>query len=118
MELNKLFGININKNKKDSEPFFKRFELSKFVLQNKQYIMSTDIKIRKGLTLRLKGAPTNTLKTAPTSTQFALKPTDFHGVFPKLVCKEGDAVQAGQPLFYSKYQDSIQFVSPVSGTVK
>ena len=80
--------------------------------------MSTDIKIRKGLTLRLKGAPTNTLKTAPTSTQFALKPTDFHGVFPKLVCREGDAVQAGQPLFYSKYQDSIQFVSPVSGTVK
>ena len=31
--LNKLFGININKNKKESEPFFKRFELSKFVLQ-------------------------------------------------------------------------------------
>ena len=80
--------------------------------------MSTDIKIRKGLTLRLKGAPSNTLKIAPPSTQFALKPTDFHGVFPKLVCKEGDEVQAGQPLFYSKYQDSIQFVSPVSGTVK
>ena len=80
--------------------------------------MSTDIKIRKGLTLRLKGAPTNTLKTAPTSTQFALKPTDFHGVFPKLVCKEGTSIQAGQPLFFSKYQDSIQFVSPVSGTVK
>jgi Na+-transporting NADH:ubiquinone oxidoreductase subunit A len=80
--------------------------------------MSTDIKIRKGLTLRLKGAATTTLKTAPTSTHIAIKPTDFHGVFPKLVCKEGDAVKAGQPLFYSKYQDSIQFVSPVSGKVK
>ena len=80
--LNKLFGININKNKKESEPFFKRFELSKFVLQ-KAINMSTDIKIRKGLTLRLKGAPSNTLKIAPPSTQFALKPTDFHGVFPQ-----------------------------------
>ena len=51
------------------------------------------------------------------SSKFAIKPTDFHGVFPKLVCKEGDKVKAGQPLFYSKYQDSIQFVSPVSGTL-
>ena len=80
--------------------------------------MSIDIKIRKGLNLRLKGAPSNTLKTAPTSTCFAINPTDFHGVFPKLVCKVGASVQAGQPLFFSKYQDSVQFVSPVSGTVK
>ena len=80
--------------------------------------MSIDIKIRKGLNLRLRGAASNTLKTAPTSTNYAINPTDFHGVFPKLVCKEGTSVQAGQPLFFSKYQDSIQFVSPVSGTVK
>jgi Na+-transporting NADH:ubiquinone oxidoreductase subunit A len=80
--------------------------------------MSTDIKIRKGLNLQLKGAPNNTLKTLRPSTQFALKPTDFHGIFPKLVCKEGDVVKAGQPLFYSKYQDNIKFVSPVSGKVK
>ena len=80
--------------------------------------MSTDIKIRKGLNLKLKGAPNNTLKTLPPSTHFALKPTDFHGIFPKLVCKEGDVVKAGQPLFYSKYQDNIKFVSPVSGIIK
>ena len=80
--------------------------------------MSIDIKIRKGLNLLLKGAASNTLKTAPASTNYAINPTDFHGVFPKLVCKEGASVQAGQPLFFSKHQDSIQFVSPVSGTVK
>lgn len=80
--------------------------------------MSIDIKIRKGLNLRLRGAASNTLKTAPESTNYAINPTDFHGVFPKLVCKEGTSVQAGQPLFFSKYQDNIQFVSPVSGTVK
>ncbi|MEC8238933.1 MAG: Na(+)-translocating NADH-quinone reductase subunit A [Bacteroidota bacterium] len=80
--------------------------------------MSIDIKIRKGLNLRLKGAAPNMLKTAPASTNYAINPTDFHGVFPKLVCKEGTFVQAGQPLFFSKYQESVQFVSPVSGTVK
>ncbi len=80
--------------------------------------MSIDIKIRKGLNLRLKGAACNTLKTAPASINYAINPNDFHGVFPKLVCKEGTSVQAGQPLFFSKHQDSIQFVSPVSGTVK
>ncbi len=80
--------------------------------------MSIDIKIRKGLNLCLKGAAPNILKTAPASTNYAINPTDFHGVFPKLVCKEGTFVQAGQPLFFSKYQESVQFVSPVSGTVK
>ncbi len=80
--------------------------------------MSIDIKIRKGLNLSLKGAASNTLKTVPMSTCFAINPTDFHGVFPKLVCKEGAYVQVGQTLFFSKYQDSVQFVSPVSGTVK
>ena len=77
--------------------------------------MSSDIKIRKGLNLRLKGAASNTLKTAPASTNYAINPTDFHGVFPKLVCKEGTSVQAGQPCFfqliktaYNLYRQSVE----------
>ena len=70
--------------------------------------MSIDIKIRKGLNLFLKGAASNTLKTAPASTNYAINLTDFHGVFPKLLCKEGASVQAGQPLFFSKYQEHPQ----------
>jgi len=46
-----------------------------------------------------------------------LKPTDFIGVFPKLLVKEGDKVKAGSPVFFNKYRDNIQFTSPVSGTV-
>ncbi len=80
--------------------------------------MSIDIKIRKGLNLQLKGAASHTIKTAPTSAKCVIYPSYFCGVFPKLVCREGDTVQAGQPLFYSKYQDAIQFVSPVSGRVE
>ena len=95
-----------------------RSELDKFAVQNSIVNMSTDIKIRKGLQLKLKGAASNIIKRAPQTNIYALKPTDFHGVFPKLLVKEGQSVKAGEPLFYSKYQDKIKFVSPVSGTLK
>ena len=54
--------------------------------------MSIDIKIRKGLQLNLKGAAANIIKQAPQTNNYALKPTDFHGVFPKLLLKEGQKV--------------------------
>ena len=95
-----------------------RSELDKFAVQNSIVHMSTDIKIKKGLQLKLKGAASNIIKRAPQTNNYAIKPTDFHGVFPKLLVKEGQSIKAGEPLFYSKYQDKIKFVSPVSGTLK
>ena len=95
-----------------------RSELDKFVVQNSILHMSTDIKIKKGLQLKLKGTASNIIKRAPQTNNYAIKPTDFHGVFPKLLVKEGQSIKAGEPLFYSKYQDKIKFVSPVSGTLK
>ncbi len=49
---------------------------------------------------------------------FAIKPTDFHGLVPKLVVREGDQVKAGDVLFYDKYNDAIKYNAPVSGVVK
>lgn len=95
-----------------------RSELDKFAVKNSTDNMSIDIKIRKGLKLNLKGAAENIVKQAPQTNNYALKPTDFHGVFPKLLLKEGQKIKAGEPLFFSKYQDKIKFVSPVSGTLK
>ena len=95
-----------------------RSELDKFAVQNSILHMSTDIKIKKGLQLKLKGAASNIIKRAPQTNNYAIKPTDFHGVFPKLLVKEGQGIKAGEPLFYSKYQNKINFVSPVSGTLK
>jgi Na+-transporting NADH:ubiquinone oxidoreductase subunit A len=80
--------------------------------------MSNDIRIKKGLSIKLKGAPENVITKASVSPTFCIKPTDFHSVTPKLVVKEGDRVEAGDPVFYSKYQESIQFVAPVSGTIQ
>ncbi len=79
--------------------------------------MSKDIKIRKGLNIRLKGEADKTLSKAPRSRTFALRPKDFHLISPKMVVKEGAKVQAGDFLFYAKANDQIKFVSPVSGTL-
>lgn len=80
--------------------------------------MSKDIKIRKGLILNLKGNADNVIKRSPHSTIFAINPNEFHGHVPKMLVKEGDSFKAGDPIFLSKYQSQIQFVSPVSGTLK
>lgn len=79
--------------------------------------MSKDIKIKKGLTINLKGEAEKTLSKAPRSRTFAIRPADFHLITPKMVVKEGAKVQAGETIFYSKSNEAIKFVSPVSGTL-
>ncbi len=80
--------------------------------------MSEVIKIKKGLDIRLKGTADNVFGQAQLPDLFAIKPTDFHGVVPKMVIKEGEKVKAGSVLFYDKYQPDVKFVSPVSGELK
>jgi len=79
--------------------------------------MSKDIRVRKGLDLKLKGDAEKQIVKAPLSKVYAIKPTDFHAVVPKLILKEGATVKAGEPVFYSKYDEKVKFVSPVSGTI-
>ena len=79
--------------------------------------MSKDIKIKKGLTINLKVEAEKTLSKAPRSRTFAIRPADFHLITPKMVVKEGAKPQAGDTLFYSKNNQDIKFVSPVSGTL-
>ena len=47
----------------------------------------------------------------------AVKPTDFRGLVPKLLVREGDKVLAGTPVLADKMSQNILFTSPVSGTV-
>ncbi len=78
--------------------------------------MSNNILIKKGLDIKLKGRADKALAEVDID-QYALKPTDFPGVFPKLLVKAGDKVKAGTPVFFDKYRENIKFPSPVSGTV-
>ena len=79
--------------------------------------MSNDIKIKKGLQINLKGEAEKTTEKAIISNFYTIRPEDFHGVTPKLIAKQGAKVKAGEPLFYDKSDESVKFVSPVSGEI-
>lgn len=79
--------------------------------------MSENIKIKKGLNLKLIGEAVKSVSEIPSTSIFALKPNDFIGLTPKLLVKEGDTVYAGTPLFYDKNNVDILFSSAVSGEV-
>lgn len=79
--------------------------------------MANVIKLSKGLSINLKGKAKGEKMQAPQSTEFAVSPSDFPGVIPKLSVKEGDKVLAGEPLFFNKAYPDVKFASPVSGTV-
>ena len=79
--------------------------------------MSKDIRIIKGLDIKLIGIAEKTTTNVSLSGVYAIKPEDFHGITPKLVAKEGAKVKAGDTLFYSKSDERILFPSPVSGEV-
>ncbi|MCD2260322.1 Na(+)-translocating NADH-quinone reductase subunit A [Psychroserpens luteolus] len=79
--------------------------------------MSKDIKIKKGLDIKLVGEAEKTVEQAIISNFCTIRPEDFHSVIPKLVAKEGATLKAGDVIFYDKSNEDIKFVSPVSGTV-
>ena len=79
--------------------------------------MSKVIRLKKGLDINLIGAAEKVLVNAPLAETYAVKPTDFEGVTPKLLVKIDDEVKAGTPLFFDKYHPEVLFTSPVSGKV-
>ena len=79
--------------------------------------MSDQIRLKKGLDLPIAGAALCEVTARVTPDLVAVKPTDFRGLVPRLLVKEGDAVQAGTPLFADKKNPAMVFCSPVSGTV-
>ena len=80
--------------------------------------MSNDIRIRKGLDIHLEGEADKTTQQLPLAALYGIKPSDFHGVIPKLLLREGNEVKAGEALFFSKSDERVLFPSPVSGTIK
>jgi Na+-transporting NADH:ubiquinone oxidoreductase subunit A len=81
--------------------------------------MAIDIKLKRGLNLKLKGESEKKTSKALKSKTYAIIPDNFHGLVPKmLIKKEGTRIKAGEPLFYSKYNEDTKVVSPVSGKLK
>ena len=61
--------------------------------------------------------PEKVVADLPSPKEIALKPVDFPNLVPKLLVKEGDLVKCGSPVFLDKYNDKINFSSPVSGKI-
>lgn len=80
--------------------------------------MTRVIKLRKGLDINLKGKASQKVSVPVASTdEYALVPSAFEGVTPKVVVREGDHVKAGDALFVNKACPEVKFASPVSGEV-
>ena len=80
--------------------------------------MTEQIRLRKGLDIKLKGRAKKQTMPLESSKLYAIVPDDFVGVTPKMAVKAGDHVKAGETLFVNKNSEEIGFASPVSGTVK
>ncbi|MCC5946418.1 MAG: NADH:ubiquinone reductase (Na(+)-transporting) subunit A [Bernardetiaceae bacterium] len=80
--------------------------------------MQMQIKIKKGFDINLAGKAQETLAKSEQPETFAIKPTDFPGMYrPKVLVKEGATVKAGTPIFYDKGLEKVMYTSPVSGEV-
>lgn len=79
--------------------------------------MSKDIRIKKGVSIKLTGSADRVYANIPSSEYYVIKPSDFIGLKPKLTVKVGDKVQAGSSLFFDKENPDVIIASPVSGEI-
>ena len=79
--------------------------------------MSKEIRLKKGLTINLVGEAEKVYASVKPADKYVVKPTDFHGLVPKLNVKVGDKVKAGSSLFFDKYNEKVNYCSPVSGEI-
>lgn len=77
-----------------------------------------NVKITKGLDLKIDGGATDTLLDFALPDLFHIRPDDFRWLTPKLLVQPGDRVRIGTPLFSDKKEERVVMVSPVAGTVK
>ncbi len=80
--------------------------------------MLDNINLKQGLDIPITGKASPEVKKVIVPDVVAVKPTDFRGLIPRMMVKEGDKVLAGTPVFVDKKSPEIVFASPVSGTVE
>lgn len=80
--------------------------------------MLKHIRLNRGLNISVLGSAELRIEKTIVSDIVSVKPTDFKGLIPKLMVKEGDAVKAGSIVFIDKYRPEIGFASPCSGIVE
>ena len=74
--------------------------------------------IKKGLNLRISGAPRAEIEPYAEQRIFSVYPSEFKELRLRLLIKEGDSVMRGSPLFENKMDKRMQFLSPCTGIIK
>lgn len=80
--------------------------------------MSKNIVLKKGLNIPINGLAELRLSKTVSPDEVAIQPSDFKGLMPRLLVKEGDAVLCGSPVLSDKKNPDILISSPASGIVK
>lgn len=75
------------------------------------------IHIKKGLDLPITGAPEQSIGEGQAVQHVALIAADYPGMKPKMLCREGDVVRRGQPLFEDRKCPGVLHTAPAAGTV-
>jgi len=75
------------------------------------------ITIRKGHDLALAGVPEKRLENLSRPLEVDLFPSDFRGLKPRMLVREGDRVEAGSPVFFDKRFPDVMFTAPASGMI-
>jgi Na+-transporting NADH:ubiquinone oxidoreductase subunit A len=75
------------------------------------------IKVRRGLDLPIAGAPEQVIQDGPKISQVAVVGSDYPGMKPTMVVREGDRVTRGQALFTDKKNEGVVFTAPTAGIV-
>jgi len=73
--------------------------------------------IKRGLDLRIAGAPAGDTLHAKATASAAILGRDFPGVKFELLAEQGRPVKAGDALLRDRHRPSIVFTSPISGTL-
>ena len=80
--------------------------------------MSQTIFLKKGLDIPIKGVAELRVSKTVSPDVIAIQPSDFKGLSPRLLVREGDPVMCGSPVMADKKFTDILVTSPVSGKVK
>lgn len=75
-------------------------------------------KLKKGLTVPLRGQPDKRLDTANHVSTVAVLGEDYVGLKPTMLVKEGDLVKVGSPLLEDKKNSGVIVSSPAAGSIK
>lgn len=74
--------------------------------------------IRRGLDIPIAGAASGDVVDLPIPATVGIDPREIAGLIPRLAAREGDTVQAGQPVMYHKFDQDTVIVAPVGGRIR